>query len=81
MTAQLTESAIVAGRKLHKYLQYRGEREDQPYELTPAYFADYFAEHFGKGVRSLFGVVVNDEGQIVTDEREPEIFQDWRKGR
>ena len=53
--------------KLVLYLQIRAEFENIPFNLT----AEYLEEMFEAGTRNFFGVIVNEQKQMLFDSEEP----------
>jgi len=49
------------------YLMCRSEVEKVPFELE----YDFFIEMYNQGIRNFFGVEINNEGEILSDEQEP----------
>ena len=56
-------------KKLHAYLITRSEFESMEFPLEVDH--TYFQFEFEQGARSFFGVIVDEEAQIICDHREP----------
>lgn len=50
------------------YMKTRSEFEDVNFDLT----FDWFSHQFDKGVRNFFGVEIDDHGNLLNDDQEPE---------
>ena len=64
---------------LYFYIQYRSNYyEIEPSDRDPK---EFFIDKFLEGVRKFFGVYVDDDGQLLDDEMEPELLQEflWKK--
>lgn len=59
--------------ELVSYLTYRASVEKVAMELPLEFFAFSFIE----GVRSFFGIEVNDEGRMTGDCQQPELLKNW----
>jgi hypothetical protein len=76
---QLTEMGIPMAsvrpiaEALNDYLRFRAEQEGVGYELSAA----YLAEHILLGCVKFFGVTF-ENGQLVADEEQPELFRRWQ---
>tara|TARA_B100000989_G_C19470168_1_gene440313 strand:- start:52 stop:273 length:222 start_codon:yes stop_codon:yes gene_type:complete len=57
-------------KKLHAYLITRSEFESMEFPLEVDH--TYFQFEFEQGVRSFFGVILDEEAQIIYDHREPQ---------
>ena len=68
------DKPALAGR-LAAYLTERAEREGEPMELEPAAFEDALDQ----GIGSAFGIHWDAEGNLTSDEQEPEpgFLQAW----
>ena len=64
---QRSETLKVNISFLHDYIKYRVEVEKNEWELEGGFFEHFFTV----GIRSFFGVTVNDECQILFDEQQP----------
>jgi hypothetical protein len=58
--------------ELHDYMRFRAAMEGQGYDLEPGFFGAALL----KGVRSFFGIEVNDSG-IVSDTQQPEVLKQY----
>ena len=60
---------------IYYYMQFRAEIEGVAFDLEHK----WFAANFYAGIRSFFGVQLDDEGNILEDTQKPEILEDWRQ--
>jgi|TARA_B100002003_G_scaffold79556_1_gene74376 hypothetical protein len=65
----MTTQEVVQG--LHDYLKFRFFKENRQVNLD----LNFFTRHFKDGVRGFFGVIVNDEGELLEDRQNPETFK------
>jgi hypothetical protein len=61
-------------QNLHQYVAYRAKAEGLPYDLD----AEFFDSHFVRGVRQFFGVTLDDQGKIVSDDQNPVALAAYR---
>lgn len=57
-----------------RYMEERAEVEAVAFELTPK----FFEAHFKQGVRSFFGVRVDEQGVLLSDAQNPKFFDSPR---
>jgi hypothetical protein len=69
-----TKAAEATTRDLDDYMKFRAEREDQDYDLYP----QFFGQLLETGVRIFFGVMVGDDGRLLEDTQQPELFKQWQ---
>ena len=62
-------------KALSKYMQARAAFEGVKWELTEA----YLQEHFNHGIRTFFGVEVDVNGKLVSDDQQPAFFAKYRR--
>lgn len=60
--------------KLSQYMNVRAQFENVQWELTPQDLEPYF----DKGVRSFFGVTIDDHGNLLSDEQQPSFFNSYK---
>ncbi|OFV94797.1 MAG: hypothetical protein A3H28_03070 [Acidobacteria bacterium RIFCSPLOWO2_02_FULL_61_28] len=65
------------GQELHEYMMFRAARERHVYELTPEFFTALLAG----GVRTFFGIQVNEAGELAADNQNPRAFAAYSKNR
>ena len=58
-------------QELYDYLKFRFNKEGRETDLD----LQFIARHFKDGVRGFFGVIVNDEGELLEDRQNPETFK------
>lgn len=60
--------------KLVEYMKCRAKFEKAKWELTE----DDLFVYFRQGVRNFFGVVVDDNGELVEDQEQPSFFNSYK---
>jgi len=63
---------------VHDYMTFRASLEGQKHELDPAWYERHWENN---GVRRFFGVVVDDDGLILSDSQNPTALAKWRRER
>jgi hypothetical protein len=67
ITTKQLETIRRAATALDLYMMTRAEAEGVAYDLSPQFFAKVYAA----GIRTFFGVTVDDGGALVSDTQEP----------
>ena len=62
----------MTAKALDAYMRFRAKHEGVKYELSPKFFADAIKQ----GCTKFFGVTIQN-GQLVDDEEQPELFRRW----
>jgi hypothetical protein len=62
-----TKHLCKAAFRLHTYLEFRAQQEQQRYELTES----FFAKMLRMGIRTFFGITVSESGIILDDVQNP----------
>ena len=57
-----------------RYLNFRARAEHQAMQLTD----NWFQLMLNAGARFFFGIETDQEGEVLRDNRSPEIFLNWR---
>ena len=65
----MTTQEVVQG--LHDYLKFRFFKENRQVNLD----LSFYTRHFKDGVRGFFGVIVNEEGELLEDRQNPDAFK------
>jgi hypothetical protein len=60
--------------KLSQYMNMRAHFENVQWELTEQDLKPYF----DKGVRSFFGVTIDDNGNLISDDNQPSFFNSYK---
>jgi hypothetical protein len=60
-------------RLLHSYMAFRAARDQQPHDLSVAYYRTYIAQ----GINRIFGVTVGANGPV-SDSQHPRWFEEWK---
>jgi len=60
--------------KLSQYMNMRARFENVQWELTEQDLKPYF----DKGVRSFFGVTIDDNGNLISDDNQPSFFNSYK---
>lgn len=61
-------------RNLIDYMRKRAEFENVGWELPDVYIENLFIQ---KGTRIFFGVVLDDLGNILRDDQQPEFYENY----
>lgn len=59
--------------KIFSYMRARARFERQQFTLLPAFFED----EFNKGCRKFFGVSLDNDGNLLSDEQQPTFFAEY----
>jgi hypothetical protein len=60
--------------KLVQYMKERAKFENLKWELTEKDLSGYFYH----GIRNFFGVVVDDDGNLIEDNEQPSFFNSYK---
>jgi hypothetical protein len=71
--AALRKTINEQARLLHSYMAFRAERDQQPHDLSVAYYRTYIAQ----GITRIFGVTVGANGPV-SDSQHPRWFAEWK---
>lgn len=56
--------------QLYNYLMLRSKHTQEKFEESPATFEEMFL----KGQRKFHGVIVNEHGTVLNDEKDPDLY-------
>jgi hypothetical protein len=60
-------------RLLHSYMAFRAARDQQPHDLSVAYYRTYITQ----GINRIFGVTIGANGPV-SDSQHPRWFAEWK---
>ena len=60
---------------LSDYMKERAAFEHVEWAVTD----EFLEEHFASGIRSFFGVTLDDDGKLLTDDQQPELFANYQR--
>ena len=67
------KDARKAAHALDAYMRFRAAQEGMRYDLTP----EWLRQGIMTGCRAFFGVVISEDGKLVEDVQQPELFARW----
>lgn len=62
-------------KKLVDYMKYRAKYEKVDWQIPDDYLENMFIQ---KGTRIFFGVVLDDLGNILTDNKQPKFYNEYK---
>jgi hypothetical protein len=72
ISSPTNDSSLMTAKALDAYMRFRAKHEGVGYTLSPKFFAD----HIEQGCQKCFGVTFQN-GHLVDDEEQPELFRRW----